>query len=431
MAIRSLAAGRSNEQHLSFDVLRDWFCGTVSDQDPLALPFRLAIQRFCPYRRFGDFADEFDESLHEFSLSHAGPAELPEDNGASVDSRDLLNRAEVAYLDEVLHYCYRWGRLRLTMEDLDHVSVMASMNMNKRMMASVCAALESVSSEMLREAKSRRTKLNNRSLNSVSLTDIARRVCPLAQPKHLRMFECWAKDYHNLQKQKQELQDLEDATDEFRKNENKPFLPQSEVDALEREFKKLDLHDRGYITLDDICYGWGWSEELCRDTLGSFDIEGDGCIDRFEFMRMMCPGNCRLPEMSGSVRDMFGNFLASEFSEHRRSVDTRDAHFTDTTKNVMEQLPDAPLAAFPIVEGGRWETWQQVFSSLDLNGDGVVQVSELMSSGLLSASASRAVATLIEPEDKGGFRRKGFLKAMLKSHERRGPPGWEAQCLDA
>jgi Ca2+-binding EF-hand superfamily protein len=299
------------------------------------------------------------------------------------------------------------------------------MTIGRQLKSKLYEALEALAWEFAVNARDDTTAIRTGYFNGVSFTVLARKVCPLAQPKHLRMFENWLEDYSSLPDDMEELQGIEAAAAEFQKNQSKPVLPDSEVQALEREFTKVDMFGNGYISVTDLCGSWGWSDEMAHSMLSSFDIGSDGCIDKLEFMRMMCPEEYRLPEMSGPIRAMFGQFLNNQVNEKRKRMGDRTSRFTDGSQASGGQAKELPNAIFPVVDDELWNQWMEVFDSLDKNSDGTINAKELVSSGLLSVIVARFFASHLDPEDRKGFTRKGFLNAMLKAHELRAPPGFD------
>jgi Ca2+-binding EF-hand superfamily protein len=405
---------------LSYSVLREWCCAELLDQDPLSLPFRLAIMRFCPLRQ-GDFADEYCDDLKEFQLSHDERVIIPEDK-SEVDPKDMLNRAEVAYIHEVLNYCHHHFKVSLTGEEMNHIALQLGMQIGRPVKLKLMSVLEvyarEVDDQRLRGIGG---KVSSGGLNSINLINVLRRMCPSAQPKHLRMCEVWVSEYENLASVRTSVEDLEQAAALYLLNDQKPFLPQNELEILNREFDQLDAHRRGYITLDDIAFGWNWTTDVAQATLASYDLTGDGYIDRNEFLRMMCPSDYRLPEMAGVTRQMFGKVLTTTAEQQRRCLDNSEVRFTDASTEEGVLRLEAPRAVLPLVSTEDWAQWNHVFDSMDRNSDGKVHKRELMSSGLLSASACDAITALIDPEDKSCFTKRAFLDAMLKAHDCREP----------
>merc|ERR1711881_346828 len=88
-----------------------WCCGNMADDDPLALPYHLALERFCPTRH-GDFSDEFEETLHKFVLSHTEPVTIPQGIKTPAGCK-ILSRGEVVLARDILRHAIDTGIIRL------------------------------------------------------------------------------------------------------------------------------------------------------------------------------------------------------------------------------------------------------------------------------------------------------------------------------
>eukprot|EP00929_Paragymnodinium_shiwhaense_P068963 TRINITY_DN34790_c0_g1_i1.p1 TRINITY_DN34790_c0_g1~~TRINITY_DN34790_c0_g1_i1.p1 ORF type:complete len:816 (-),score=147.70 TRINITY_DN34790_c0_g1_i1:84-2531(-) len=400
--------GMPSSQSLPYDTLRDWSYGNLSTEDPLALPYRLTIQRFCP--SMDEVAEEFDAGLEQFQLSHRTAVTIPEEVHA-LDPNDLMTRSDCVLARKVFRYCMKAGRFPVSASDVWAAISTEEAKFSPHIQAKVVKSLDSLNPE------ARVTRGGVR--RPPDAFDFFKKLCPSAGPQHLRMYEVWLQEYDNIAKQKKELHELQKASDVYTSNESKPLLPESELLALEKEFKKLDQFKRGYITFDDLVHIWGWDFETAKDTIKSYDQAGDGCIDFREFLRMMAPADYRLPEMSGSAREIFGKLLATELSGKKQCLQTDQHRFRSTERLQSQEMNITPASALPEVSEEQWALWNSVFNSLDKDEDDVVQVKDLVQSGVLSQAASDAIANLIQPEDKDGFTRDGFLEAMLKTHSRR------------
>lgn len=406
------------EQAIPYAVLQDWCFGQSSDKDPLALPYRLALERFCPSRVGADIADEFDEHLKDFSLSHSAPVQIPED-ASVVPSKDLLSRAEVLFTR--LHHrdAQEQGRWRPSMAEVESNSIMWGIQVSKRFKATMVSAFENLCSQKRRFAHS------DNLIHGLELIDIFRKMCPIAQPKHLRMFEVWCNEYDAFLKEQRHVESIEQAAETYLENNNKPVMPDCELEILEKEFQKMDYMGRGYVTIDDIVSTWGWSDMLARDTVAAYDVLGDGYLDKGEFFKMMCPEEYRLPEMSGFGRQIFGKLLEFESKSRRRSAMRQSIKYGQSGINSdeLDAYIEPPQSVFPEVDEEQWRKWNEVFESLDTNKNGKVALEELQNSGLLSWSVCTSIVALINPEDLNGFTKEGFMQAMARAYGRRVPHG--------
>merc|ERR1739847_78578 len=101
-------------------------------------------------------------------------------------------------------------------------------------------------------------------------------MCPGAHQKHLRMFEAWRLDYEQYLETKQQAATATEALYAYQSNDVKPILPFLEIDALKREFARLDYKGLGYVDLDDIM---GSYDLPPRDAVAAHDSSADGFID--------------------------------------------------------------------------------------------------------------------------------------------------------
>merc|ERR1712032_452357 len=236
-------------------------------------------------------------------------------------------------------------------------------------------------------------------------------LCPCAQPKHLRMFDVWCIEYDASDVKHDKYRQLEEMVSNFRARQDKPVMPIDEVARLEREFDKLDHTGQGFITMNDIMKGWGWSSEKALAVIMAYDIVGDSFINKSAFFGMMCPPEYRPPHMDGFSFDSFGKLMESEVKDRRWSLECVKKDNLE-----IDKILPAPPTAFPEVPENLLEQWKELFDDLDRDEDDTVCVQELESSGLLSAAECSAVANIIDPICTSAFSREGFLMAMCKAH---------------
>lgn len=108
-------------QLINYQTLQDWCFREF--KDPVALPYALAIERFCA-NRWGDIADEFDETLDDFCLSHSSPVRIPLEDSAAY-AADPLTRVDIIHLRQIFEHCttiknfkfsVKWAKHRQTRE---------------------------------------------------------------------------------------------------------------------------------------------------------------------------------------------------------------------------------------------------------------------------------------------------------------------------
>jgi hypothetical protein len=401
---RHTMAGSQAQQMLKYSTIQDWCCGSLSDVDPMALPYRLAIARFCP-ERDGDVADEFDEALFDFRLSHSAPVPVPtEDLGAH--SKDMPCRAEVLLVRDVYRHCVTYRRFRLANQEL--LELCPNMPNGMPIWRRLGKALDALSEESWLHG----------GVEQSSLGDLLQKVFPKAQTKHLRMFEAWCSEYDSLSDSRVACCELEQAAAVYANNELKPLLPVEDLEVLEREFDRLDCSRNGYILPMDIVRGWKWTEEQAIETVAAHDIHGLGRIEKTGFVKMMCQVEFRSPEMNGVGRELFGELIASQAAGMRLDLNTRESQYSVTAGDqpLLGTLFVPPTTALPEVSEAAWAQWNAVFDSLDKDGDDQIVTKDLLEAGLLSEPVCHSVIRLIDPEVEGSFSRLGFLQALLRAH---------------
>merc|ERR1712050_771568 len=121
---------------------------------------------------------------------------------------------------------------------------------------------------------------------------------------------------------------------------------------------------------------------------------------------MMCPPDYRLPEMQGSAREVFGGILKIHATELQDDLIKAKSQFEaaersrDTCKKSNDSLPNSLL---PEVEEKTWNLWNSIFDQVNSDGDTMITITELEASGLLSYTASSALAGIIDSDVKHGF----------------------------
>eukprot|EP00927_Polykrikos_kofoidii_P012336 TRINITY_DN15318_c1_g1_i1.p1 TRINITY_DN15318_c1_g1~~TRINITY_DN15318_c1_g1_i1.p1 ORF type:complete len:835 (-),score=129.10 TRINITY_DN15318_c1_g1_i1:21-2525(-) len=408
---------------LSFDTFQDWFYGSLSDEDPFALPYRLSIERQCPTRH-GDIADEFDIALAGFSLSHQSEVPIPKEV-SSTHSTLLLTRAEVLLARDIFKYARDLGRIRLDTDELRALCQKSG------------RSLEEHQEERFLDSLAKLVEAHcvpGGGIDHIDFFDYLRALCPPAHPKHLRMFDVWCDEFDAHVVEKAELEKMEDAARSFVENERKPILPAEERSSLERQFKTLDCEGKGWISVDDLMKWWQLSDDEALSIFPKFDIARDDTIDMEEFLRITCPEEYRLPEMSGFARASFGNLLLASTLQKRDRVQDKASLYLLHSDGTSPQSGNsvamaAPSSMLPVAPEDVISQWNDVFNDLDRDDDDLVRVRDLEASGLLSTAVCYCVASLIEPVRDGGFSREAFVAAMCRAHQYR-LKGSRVACLD-
>jgi len=389
---------------ISAETLINWVYGDFSEEDPLALPYRLAIARFCPSRN-KDLTDEYDDSFGEFAISHSERVEIPPIPVTPVGCK-LLTRAEVIMARDLYRYAMDSGIMRVGDRTFDKFIQLRGTTIHPGRRDWYLNGLSKIADDM---------RMEDGRVVKPDFFAYLRKLQPHALPKHLRMYDVWCMEYDELKKEEEVMETVESAASQFVETAKKPFLPADEVEILRKQFYELDVTRDGFLDLDDIQRGWGWSDEQIRDALKTFDVGCDGMLDEDEFLRMMCPPEYRLPEMSGFAREMFGKLIVEEQKARRGLLSKRKGSFLGEDSGDDGPAP-APASALPVVPEDLLESWGDIFDALDQDDDEMVYVRDLETSGLLSTGVCYFIAGLIDPSNPEGFDRDAFLNAMCKSH---------------
>ncbi|CAK9068206.1 unnamed protein product [Durusdinium trenchii] len=117
------AATGQQEQRLPFPVLLDWCFRLV--QDPLAIPYALAIERFCPRETSADDNPENFEVDEEqmFHLSPGG-ASAPDEREAEA-AQYMPSRADVLAARYVYNFAAEQNYFSLSPSELEHAMIQA------------------------------------------------------------------------------------------------------------------------------------------------------------------------------------------------------------------------------------------------------------------------------------------------------------------
>eukprot|EP00747_Dinoflagellata_sp_TGD_P183156 gnl/TRDRNA2_/TRDRNA2_37871_c0_seq1.p1 gnl/TRDRNA2_/TRDRNA2_37871_c0~~gnl/TRDRNA2_/TRDRNA2_37871_c0_seq1.p1 ORF type:complete len:688 (-),score=107.52 gnl/TRDRNA2_/TRDRNA2_37871_c0_seq1:140-2203(-) len=404
----------NGRQRIPFCTLSEWLTGDHSD--PLALPFSLLLARFSSARR-GGFTDEFVGDKC-FRLSHREPIAIP-DEGTRKDGPAFqsITQREVLFAREVFRLLPKFcsdGLVRSPGYDfLSECSCAAArkFGVDDREQQRVYEAFLQVTEDFRFQA-----------YQSVDFYDLLRKLCPVGHPKHLRMFESWCITYDNVVN-KQE--GLEEALGTFQENESKPVIPGDEIANLKREFRRFDRRGSGSVDTYDVALEY----QMPAEVLARFSSTGDGYIDEDAFVAMMCPAEYRIPQMAGESRDCFGALLEFELQKVRRGVaEYHDAagvkqkrRRPSLTDDKRQSSLERPELTYPIVEDEKWHQWNAIFDRLDTDGDNKVSSTNLENSGIVSATVSSYITSIIDPTCEHTFTREGFLAAMLESHKVRRP----------
>merc|ERR1711918_232982 len=134
-----------------------------------------------------------------------------------------------------------------------------------------------------------------------------------------------------------------------------------------------------------------------------------------DYFRLVCPADYRLPEMSGAARELFGKLLLCTTKRLKNDIDKRASMFSES-KSGPEIVAAVPPSLLPEVDNDVWDHWNHVFSQLDLNSDGNLDLKDLQSSGLLSREVCAFLVKTLAEDESGSFQRNAFLAALLEVH---------------
>jgi len=280
-----------------------------------------------------------------------------------------MGRAEVIVARDIFHHCCRKANFQVGLRDLDDHASMAIQELG----IEVWQKIERVLAEISRERFDGKRH---------DLFSFFRKLCPLAHPKHLRMFDAWCHQFDALVEQHKVRLGFEEAVTTYLRNDRKPVIPRDELAHLEGEFLKLDRTKCGHVSLEEIEQAWGMDIETLHDLVKSNDVSEDGYVDKHDFIRLFCPPEYRPPSMSGEDRQVLGKLLLFHEARARTAVLQEEAMFSFSNADACPPIKRTPTAVLPEVAEATWERWVSLFERLDKNNDDTVDLHDLRVSGL-------------------------------------------------
>lgn len=385
---------------LRYAALEKWCCREY--KDPLAVPYALAIERFTSTS--GDMPDEFDKGLDDFFLSHSSAVVVPEEVPL-LHSSVMLTRAQVILARQVYQFCRERRSWHLSNDELESLVKLETTDPIFKRFAKAFLEIDKIECRILHGSFNR------------DFVYLLRKLCPLAHPKHLRMFQGWCDEYDDLMDEQNLVSTSEDVLQTYEDNNQKPILPMSEVLCIKREFHRIDQTNQGFISASDLSREWDIDMDTLHETYAQLDVSGDGFIDLQEFMVLSCPPQYRLPEMDGQARELFGELLVAESTSLSEEHKAKELQYSDLNSCSVGKVHETPESLWPEVDDSIWNGWNAVFDSLDGDKDDLVVLADLQASGLLSHKVCCFVVSVVDPAHKFGFTRRGFLNAMLRAHQ--------------
>jgi len=371
-------------------------------KDPLALPYALAIERFCSR---GSGADLYHLKSEEWFLSHTSPVEVPQEElDASRADLKLPDRCQVLFIRDIWQLCIEEGSFQLTFSECEY-GLKRSLTLD--LWELVADAMRKVVDDMR---------------GPPSFVQFLKKAFPGSQPKHLSTFEGWCQQYDDLQKRSVEMDLLTEAAAIFQRKNQLPILPQDDQIRLEKDFEEMDVNEQGCVPVSVIEQRWGWDTETSRNIIAKWDLSEDGCLDKGDFLRMMCPEGYRLPSMQGEDRDVFGMLLSGSIRYLSDAISTEEELFAQADRRTSRsgrKMKPMPFSLLPEIPDAMWGYWNELFTRLDVDEDDHVTERDLLREGVLSQEVARRLMQIIDPEHPESFTRRGFLTACLKASNTR------------
>ncbi|CAJ1397358.1 unnamed protein product [Effrenium voratum] len=394
-----------SEQRLPFSVVVDWCFRGV--KDPLALPYALAIERFCPRESSADDNPEnFEAEEGVFHLRSAAEVDAREAEAA----QHMPTRSDIIAARFVYNFAVARNYFLLSPEQLEVQMAQAGhgeVDFAVRLQAACCQAEEI-------RSKSRKP----------SFLRFLRLLYAWAMPKHLRMFDRWCQQYDELQAKKQQMNADLGALKAFLASveawKSTPILPQQEKDKILQDFERMDLEKRGMVEIGELKQQFAF--EGLDGLLQEYDSSGDGTIDKSEFLTMMCPPGYRIETGDDFVGQVLGQLLQAYVEEETRSVTQEEDRFEKGSARLRANSVSL-YAALPMVPEEKWESWNALFTHLDRDEDGCISAEDLRGfPGIFHSGAVRdQLLGVLDPKAHFGVSREFFLETLLKTHRLRKP----------
>merc|ERR1719393_812728 len=135
------ATAKGKVQTLPYETIRDWVHGEVSEEDPLALPYRLTMERFFPDD--GEPLEHFDTKWQDVRISHRSPVQIP-DTSQAIKPEDQITRSDCIVLKRIFLFCRKQGRFRINASEVGSILANTDIHPSTGVMNRLVKALEAV-----------------------------------------------------------------------------------------------------------------------------------------------------------------------------------------------------------------------------------------------------------------------------------------------
>lgn len=310
----------------------------------------------------------------------------------------MPTRAEVVIFRSAFNYCSEVGTFKLSLKEIEKG---IGISVEQQLWERIGPSLIKVSQARFDFVKP-------------DFMGFMKYICPWAQAMHLRMFEDWCHQYDELEEQKHLNEEIEDVAEIFLENEKKAVMPMDELNMIENDFNDMDQMKRGYITIEELARAWDMDPRSLKEMLVHHNLSEDAYVDKQSYFRLVCPEHYRLPEMSGSERDLFGKLILCTTRRLSREIHDQERLFLD--KEMSGKIAPMPMSLLPEVEESDWDAWNAAFTRLDKGKDDNLDMADLVNSGLLSEEVCSFLCGMLGDIQEQCFSRHAFLSALLEVH---------------
>ncbi|CAK9003481.1 unnamed protein product, partial [Durusdinium trenchii] len=231
-------------QVINYKVVEAWCFREF--KDPLALPYALAIERFCAR---GSGADLYHLKSEEWFLSHSEVVEVPQEELETSREVKLPDRWQVLFVRDVYELCVEEGSFQLTFSETEY-------GLRRPLTLELWELVAEAMHKTMDDVRGQPTFIQ-----------FLKKAFPGAKAKHLSTFESWCQQYDDLQKRGHEMDLLTEAAELFAKKSRMPVLPADDQARLEREFEQMDVEGTGFVEVAAIERHWGWDDEQTRNII--------------------------------------------------------------------------------------------------------------------------------------------------------------------